>query len=147
MKKTNMLAAAVVTASVALSTAAHAAKQTVCVFDLLGTGGDVYAMMKDYSLAAAKWGADITLKPYTDERIAAEDFKAGQCDGVSLTGLRGRQFNTFTGSIDSIGAITTYAQMKDVLTLLSNPKMGVYGQWGLRSSWCYAFRCRLFVSK
>ncbi|MCB1673198.1 MAG: hypothetical protein KDI00_00870, partial [Pseudomonadales bacterium] len=79
MKKTNMLAAAVVTASVALSTAAHAAKQTVCVFDLLGTGGDVYAMMKDYSLAAAKWGADITLKPYTDERIAAEDFKAGQC--------------------------------------------------------------------
>ena len=126
MKKTNMLAAAVVTASVALSTAAHAAKQTVCVFDLLGTGGDVYAMMKDYSLAAAKWGADITLKPYTDERIAAEDFKAGQCDGVSLTGLRGRQFNTFTGSIDSIGAITTYAQMKDVLTLLSNPKMGPY---------------------
>jgi hypothetical protein len=125
MKKTNILAAAIVTASVALSSAAHA-KQTVCVFDLLGTGGDVYAMMKDYSLAAAKWGADIELKPYTDERIVAEDFKAGQCDAISLTGLRGRQFNTFTGSIDSIGAITTYAQMRDVLTLLSNPKMASY---------------------
>jgi hypothetical protein len=105
MKKTNMLATAIVTASVAFSSAAQA-KQTLCVFDLLGTGGDVYAMMKDYSLASAKWGADIVLKPYTDERIAAEDFKAGQCDAVSLTGLRGRQFNTFTGSIDSIGAIT-----------------------------------------
>ncbi|MBK7299355.1 MAG: hypothetical protein IPI79_02410 [Moraxellaceae bacterium] len=125
MKKTNILAAAIVTASVALSSAAHA-KQTVCVFDLLGTGGDVYAMMKDYSLAAAKWGADIELKSYTDERIVAEDFKAGQCDAVSLTGLRGRQFNTFTGSIDSIGAITTYAQMRDVLTLLSNTKMAPY---------------------
>ena len=121
MKKTNILAAAIVTASVAFSSAAHA-KQTLCVFDLLGTGGDVYAMMKDYSLAAAKWGADVDLKPYTDERIAAEDFKAGQCDAVSLTGLRGRQFNTFTGSIDSIGAITTY----DVLTLLSNTKMAPY---------------------
>ena len=125
MKKTNILAAAIVTASVALSSAAHA-KQTVCVFDLLGTGGDVYAMMKDYSLAASNWGADIELKPYTDERIVAEDFKAGQCDAISLTGLRGRQFNTFTGSIDSIGAITTYAQMRDVLTLLSNPKMASY---------------------
>ncbi|MBL0230687.1 MAG: hypothetical protein IPP76_07755 [Moraxellaceae bacterium] len=125
MKKTNILAAAIVTASVAFSSAAHA-KQTLCVFDLLGTGGDVYAMMKDYSLAAAKWGADVDLKPYTDERIAAEDFKAGQCDAVSLTGLRGRQFNTFTGSIDSIGAITTYAQMRDVLTLLSNTKMAPY---------------------
>jgi hypothetical protein len=69
MKKTNMLATAIVTASVAFSSAAHA-KQTLCVFDLLGTGGDVYAMMKDYSLAAAKWGADVDLKPYTDERIA-----------------------------------------------------------------------------
>lgn len=125
MKKTNILAAAIVTASVAFSSAAHA-KQTLCVFDLLGTGGDVYAMMKDYSLAAAKWGADVDLKPYTDERIVAEDFKAGQCDAVSLTGLRGRQFNTFTGSIDSIGAITTYAQMRDVLTLLSNTKMAPY---------------------
>ncbi len=125
MKKTNILAAAIVTASVAFSSVAHA-KQTLCVFDLLGTGGDVYAMMKDYSLAAAKWGADVDLKPYTDERIAAEDFKAGQCDAVSLTGLRGRQFNTFTGSIDSIGAITTYAQMRDVLTLLSNTKMAPY---------------------
>jgi hypothetical protein len=117
MKKTNMLATAIVTASVAFSSAAQA-KQTLCVFDLLGTGGDVYAMMKDYSLASAKWGADIVLKPYTDERIAAEDFKAGQCDAVSLTGLRGRQFNTFTGSIDSIGAITTYAQMRDVLDVV-----------------------------
>jgi hypothetical protein len=74
MKKTNMLATAIVTASVAFSSVAHA-KQTLCVFDLLGTGGDVYAMMKDYSLAAAKWGADVDLKPYTDERIVLKTLK------------------------------------------------------------------------
>lgn len=109
-------------AAAMLSTAAEA-KQKVCVFDLLGTQGDVYAMMKDYTLAAKGWGADIELKAYTDERIAAEDFKAGQCDGISITGLRGRQFNSFVGSIDSIGAIPSYAVMKDVLTLLSSPKI------------------------
>ena len=117
-----LVATAMLTTGVMFSTAAEA-KQKMCVFDLLGTQGDVYALMKDYALMANKWGADIELKPYTDERIVAEDFKAGQCDGISLTGLRGRQFNTFTGSIDSIGAITSYAEMRDVLTLLSNPKI------------------------
>ena len=28
------------------------AKQTFCVFDLVGTQGDVYALMKDYQLAS-----------------------------------------------------------------------------------------------
>src|SRR5690606_15264018 len=27
------------------------------------------------------------------------------CDGISVTGMRGRQFNNFTGSLDAIGAI------------------------------------------
>lgn len=37
--------------------------------------------------------------------MVAEDFKAGKCDGISVTGMRGRQFNNFTGSLDAIGAI------------------------------------------
>ncbi|SDC77371.1 hypothetical protein SAMN05421749_1149 [Acinetobacter marinus] len=78
---------------------AHA-KLTFCVFDLVGTQGDVYALMKDYQLASKQWGANIELKAYTDERVLTEDFKAGKCDGASITGMRGRQFNSFTGSID-----------------------------------------------
>lgn len=120
--KSRSVAALALAAGMMISASAQA-KQKICVFDLLGTQGDVYAMMKDYTLAAKGWGADIELKAYTDERIAAEDFKAGQCDGISITGLRGRQFNTFTGSIDSIGAIPSYAVMKDVLTLLASPKI------------------------
>ena len=53
---------------------AHA-KLTFCVFDLVGTQGDVYALMKDYQLASKQWGADIELKAYTDERVLTEDFK------------------------------------------------------------------------
>lgn len=110
-------------AALALATGSSAQAQTVCVFDLLGTAGESYAMMKDYALAAKQWGANVTLKPYTDERVAAEDFKAGQCDGVSLTGMRGRQFNAFTGSIDAIGAVPSNAMAKVVMSLLAKPQL------------------------
>ncbi len=118
-KKIAMGAAAV---ALALGTGSAQA-QTLCVFDLLGSAGDSYAMMKDYALAAKQWGANVTLKPYTDERVAAEDFKAGKCDGVSLTGMRGRQFNSFTGSIDAIGALPNNALAKDVMALLAKPQL------------------------
>lgn len=98
------------------------AANTLCVFDLLGASGDASNLMKDYKLEAAKWGVDFELKSYTDEHVAAEDFKAGQCDAVFLTGLRAREFNFFTGSIDSLGAVPTYADMKLVLATLSEPK-------------------------
>ncbi|AWD70075.1 hypothetical protein C0119_07355 [Acinetobacter schindleri] len=81
------------------------AKQIICVFDLVGKNGDVYAVMKDYQLAAKNWGANIELRVNTNEAVVAEDFKAGKCDGISVTGMRGRQFNNFTGSLDAIGAI------------------------------------------
>lgn len=61
--------------------------------------------MKDYQLAAKNWGADIELKVNQNEAVIAEDFKAGKCDGISVSGMRGRQFNSFTGSLDAIGAI------------------------------------------
>lgn len=100
---------------------AVAAKQTLCVWDISGTQGDVYNMMKDYRLAAARWGANLELRAYTDEKIASEDFKAGQCDAVIMTGLRGRQFNGFTGSLDSLGSMPTYDHVKKVLATLSKP--------------------------
>ena len=98
------------------------AKQTFCVFDLVGTQGDVYALMKDYQLAAKQWGGDLELKAYTDERVLAEDFKAGQCDGASITGIRGRQFNNFTGSIDAIGALPSLSLAVKFMQTLADPR-------------------------
>lgn len=102
------------------------AASTLCVFDLLGSSGDAANLMKDYKLAAAKWGVNWELKTYTDEHVAAEDFKAGQCDGVFLTGIRAREFNFFTGSIDSLGSVPTYGDMKSVLATLSDAKAAKY---------------------
>ncbi len=109
------------TAVAALNTTAQA-KQLFCVFDLVGTQGDVYALMKDYQLASKQWGADIELKAYTDERVLAEDFKAGKCDGASITGIRGRQFNSFTGSIDAIGALPDMKLAVKVMQTLADPR-------------------------
>jgi len=94
----------------------------VCVFDILGANGPVFTQMKDYKLAAMDWGAELILKPYTNERVAAEDFKAGLCDAVSFTGVRARQFNAFTGSLDAAGAIPSYEYLKSVIATISAKK-------------------------
>jgi len=109
-------------AALAMSTNALAAdKQMLCVWDIIGAQGDVFNMMKDYKLAAAKWGANMDMKAYTDEKIAAEDFKAGQCDAVMMTGLRGRQFNAFTGSMDALGALPSYAMHQKAIATVTSP--------------------------
>lgn len=107
-------------------TSAVQAKQIMCVFDLVGKNGDVYALMKDYQLAAKQWGADIELKVGQNEAVIAEDLKAGKCDGVSITGLRGRQFNNFTGSLDAIGAIPDLKLAVKVMQGLASPSFAKY---------------------
>lgn len=82
------------------------AGQKVCVYDIVGTAGDVFNLAKDYALAMQKDGVNLELKGYTDERVATEDFRTGQCDAVIATGLRTRQFNPVASSIDSLGSTT-----------------------------------------
>lgn len=106
--------------------AGNCAAQIFCVFDPMGTQGQVYAIARDYQFVARTWGVQIELKAYTDEKIAAEDFKAGQCDGVAITGLRARQFNQFTGTIDAVGAIPDYTVMRKVIELMASPKLAKY---------------------
>ena len=95
---------------------------TVCVFDLLGASGEAFQQMKEWSLQAKTWGADVTLKAYTDERVANEDFKAGKCDGVAVTAMRGREYNKFTGSIDSIGGVPDNKVAQSAISFALNPR-------------------------
>lgn len=100
--------------------------KTMCAFDPIGANGPIYQAFLDYQAVAMKWGVKINLKPYTDERVAAEDFKSGVCDLVNVTGLRARSFNSFSGTMDSIGAIPTYKHLKTVLDTLATPKAAKY---------------------
>lgn len=96
---------------------------TFCIYDPVGAGGDASSRARDLALEARKWNINTTIKVYTDERVAAEDFKAGQCDGVVVTTLRARQFNKFMGSVDAVGAVRSAAEMRAVLQTLANPKV------------------------
>lgn len=96
----------------------------VCIFDPVGNNGPAIQYAKDMILEARRWNVFIEVKPYTDERVAAEDFKAGQCDAVAISTLRAKQFNPFIGSLDSVGSIRNYDQMRSVMRLLyTNPKV------------------------
>lgn len=98
--------------------------QTFCVFDMVGTQGPLVSGMRDYAAQAKTWGANLTIRTYASERVASEDIKVGQCDAALLTGIRARQFNHFTGSIDSIGGLSDYPQLKLLIGMLTRPEAG-----------------------
>ena len=99
---------------------------TFCIFDPIGQYGEAYRAAQDLSLEAKKWNLDVELKLYTSEKVATEDFKAGQCEGVAISTLRAKQFNLFMGSIDSVGSIPDMDHMRTLLHTLANPKILPY---------------------
>ncbi|GAC1369702.1 MAG: hypothetical protein NVS3B3_01580 [Aquirhabdus sp.] len=105
----------------AFATSSYA--QTICVFDPLGSQGDNFSLMQDYAVAAKQWGADIKLKPYSDEKFATSDFKSGKCDGTAITGIRARPMNDFIGTISSPVGVLNNEQTKTILALVGNPKL------------------------
>ncbi|RZI82678.1 MAG: hypothetical protein EOP38_15190 [Rubrivivax sp.] len=82
------------------------AAQKVCVYDMLGASGDLFNMAKDYVVAMQRFNVAVELKGYTNEGVATEDFRTGQCDALVATAFRTRQFNAVAGSIDTLGATT-----------------------------------------
>ncbi|PTQ90423.1 putative solute-binding protein [Agitococcus lubricus] len=96
---------------------------SVCLFDILGKNGDVYSRAKDLTLLARRWNVFVDIKVFTDERITAENFKAGQCEAAGISTLRARQFNQFIGSVDSVGGVPSYKHMRTLLHTLLDPKM------------------------
>lgn len=99
---------------------------TFCIFDPIGQYGEAYRSAQELALEAKKWNLDVTLKHYSSENVATEDFKAGQCEGVAISTLRAKQFNLFMGSIDSIGSIPDKDHMRTLLHTLANPKILPY---------------------
>ncbi len=102
--------------------AGGAVKRTLCVYDPGGASGDIFARERDHRTAALALGVDFDLKPYTDERTAAEDFKAGQCHAALLTGTRVRRFQKFAGTFEAVGALPTYGELEKLVNTVSSPK-------------------------
>jgi Solute-binding protein AdeT 1/2 len=94
---------------------------TMCVFDFIGNDGPVHKEMKEYKIDAVRWGVDLSFKVYTDDRVASEEFKNGVCDMLNLPGIRAREYNDFTGTINAVGALPTYEHLGIVIKTLSSP--------------------------
>ena len=96
-------------------------KLSFCLFDPLGPEGKIIKSARDLAEYAKDFNLIADIKPYTDERVAAEDFKAGLCDVVAISTLRAKQFNHVLGSLDAPGNLRSYEEMKTLLNLLASP--------------------------
>ena len=96
-------------------------ERSFCVFDPVGANGPLFAITKTFQPVALREGIKLNLRAYTDEKVAAEDFKAGQCDAVLLTGTRAREFNRFTGSLEAMGAVPGEEEMRLLYNTLAQP--------------------------
>lgn len=92
-----------------------------CIFDPTGANGPFAQLSRDLAIEAQRYGMRLQVKIYLHEHVAAEDFKAGQCDLVGMSTLRARQFNKMVGSIDSPGNLRSYAEIRSLLHVLANP--------------------------
>ncbi|WP_111658158.1 putative solute-binding protein [Isoalcanivorax indicus] len=104
--------------------------RTVCVFSLTGVHGEPFDTLRDFALASQQLGVPLNLRPVTNERVAAEEFQAGQCDAALLTGMRARQFNPFTGSVDAIGGLQDYDSLEMLFTALARPALAPHMRHG-----------------
>ena len=129
------LAAATAATSVhAQSPAATAAdRPLVCVWDILGKSGDAHNLVVDQQLHMARLGMAFDVRTYTDERVAVEDYRSGQCAAIVATGFRIRPFNAISGSIDSMGSALvvrdgkvdmagSYEALRRVIAAFSSPQ-------------------------
>lgn len=94
----------------------------ICVWDVLGRSGPIYATALDQQARLLELGVKIQIEAYTNEGVLADDLQAGQCDAALFTGIRARLFNRFTGTIDAIGAIPSGEHMKLLMQVLVNAK-------------------------
>ncbi|MGM0577818.1 MAG: putative solute-binding protein [Myxococcota bacterium] len=122
MTRTKTLILAGLLVALALPLTAHAKDATLCVYDPSGARGDIFQMLQDYKAAASGWDVGFTLKPYTDEKTAADDFKAGQCDAVAMTGVRIRSLHRFAGTLEAMGAVPSYKVLERAIRTLAKPK-------------------------
>lgn len=99
-------------------------RKTFCVWDPVGRNGPVMSFYSDVIPKAQAWGVSIKFVSYTDEKVAAADFKARKCEAVLLSAILSRQFVKFGGTMDAIGAINSEKGLELALATLARPRAG-----------------------
>lgn len=105
---------------------------TVCIWDPVGRNGPIFSAAKEQQARAMELGVTLNLVPYTAEAVLADELKSNRCDAALMSGMRARNFNLFTGTIDAIGAVPTQEHMKTLLHVVAHPQSApkmVQGQY------------------
>lgn len=97
----------------------------VCVYDPSGESGPAFAIAKDYKTSASMWGTTINLRAFTNEEQAKgylKDPATDTCHAAVLTGVTARQVVRYSGSIEALGGVPTYALLqKAIARVISDP--------------------------
>lgn len=93
-----------------------------CVWDPVGKTGPFMTFFKETALKAFSWGYELKMHAYTDEGVAANDFKSGQCDAVLLTNILAKDFLPFTSAFGSPGGIRSLEELKTLSASLNSTK-------------------------
>lgn len=101
-----------------------------CIFDPAGRNGPSAGIANDLMLDARRWGLQVELRIYTDERVAADDFKAGQCEIVGISTMRARQFSRSLASLDAPGNLRNLDEMKALIRVLAHPDFMPFATFG-----------------
>lgn len=105
-----------------LSGFASAEEVKFCVWDPVGANGPIMAELKDTEIKAITWGIHFKLVAYTDESVAANDFRAGICDAVFLSAMLAMDFVPVAGTLDAVGGTQSEEELKALLATLSTSK-------------------------
>lgn len=95
-------------------------ERTVCVWDVLGKQGPIYAALIDQRIRLSHYGIAVNVEAYTNEQHVVDKLKEGFCDTSIMSGAKAKQFNDFTGSIESLGGVPTRRHMKYLLQVLAS---------------------------
>ncbi len=94
----------------------------VCIWDPIGRHGPIFSAAKDRELEIESWGIKLDMIPFTHESVLVEELKSGVCDVALMSGLRARLFNRYTGTLDAIGGLFNWDQVKLVHRLMAHPQ-------------------------
>jgi len=97
-------------------------KRTICIWDIGGRNGVVFNAAMEQRALALEYGINLDLVPYTNETVMVDELKAGRCDAALMSGLRARQFNLYSGSVDAIGAVPSQKHMQTLLQVMAHPR-------------------------
>jgi hypothetical protein len=93
----------------------------ICIWDIAGRAGPVFTIAEAERVRALEYGINLEMIPFTNEGVMVDELKAGRCDAALMSGMRARLFNTFSGTIDAVGAVPTDEHMKTLLKVVSHP--------------------------